>query len=63
MTNKKLLIVLGPTAVGKTEYSVRLAEALGAEIVCRGGLADGEFRIEGRSPDGATLYFQAQGRR
>ena len=39
------------------------AGPLGAEIVCRGGLVDGEFRIEGRSPDGGTLYFQAQGRR
>lgn len=37
------------------------AGPLGAEIVCRGGLADGGFRIEGRSPDGATVYFQAQG--
>ncbi len=38
------------------------AGMLGAEIVCRGGLEeDSSFRMEGRSPDGETLYFQAQG--
>ena len=30
---KKLTIVLGPTAVGKTDYAVSLAESLGTEIV------------------------------
>lgn len=34
----------------------------GEEIICRGGLENGtDFRMEGRSPDGATVYFQAQG--
>ena len=28
-----VLFVCGPTAVGKTEYSIRLAEDLGGEIV------------------------------
>ena len=38
------------------------AGTLGADIVCRGGLENGsEFRMEGRSPDGGTVYFQAQG--
>ncbi|MBQ7393660.1 MAG: hypothetical protein IJV89_04840 [Lentisphaeria bacterium] len=38
------------------------AGTLGADIVCRGGLENGsEFRMEGRSPDGETVYFQAQG--
>ncbi len=38
------------------------AGTLGADIVCRGGVDNGnEFRMEGRSPDGETLYFQAQG--
>lgn len=31
--NKKLIIVLGPTAVGKTEYSLNLAESLQTEIL------------------------------
>ncbi|MBO7479502.1 MAG: tRNA (adenosine(37)-N6)-dimethylallyltransferase MiaA [Bacteroidales bacterium] len=30
---KKLTIVLGPTAVGKTDYAISLAESLGTEIV------------------------------
>lgn len=34
----------------------------GDEILCRGGLENStEFRMEGRSPDGGTVYFQAQG--
>ena len=34
----------------------------GEEIICRGGLENGsDFRMEGRSPDGGTVYFQAQG--
>lgn len=31
--NKKLIIIAGPTAVGKTAYAVRLARELGTEIV------------------------------
>jgi tRNA dimethylallyltransferase len=31
--NKKLIIILGPTAVGKTEYSLNLAESLQTEIL------------------------------
>lgn len=31
--NRSVLIVAGPTAVGKTEYAIRLAEALNGEIV------------------------------
>ena len=31
--NKKLIIILGPTAVGKTEYSLNLAERLQTEIL------------------------------
>ncbi len=34
MTARPLLAVVGPTASGKTEASVTVAEALGAEIVC-----------------------------
>lgn len=38
------------------------AGPLGAEILCRGGVENhSEFRMEGRSPDGETVYFQAQG--
>lgn len=33
MAKRKLLAVVGPTAVGKSEVGVRLAEALGGEIV------------------------------
>lgn len=31
--NKYLLVVAGPTAVGKTDFSIRLAEKFGAEII------------------------------
>ena len=34
MTEQALLALVGPTASGKTEASVNLAESLGAEIVC-----------------------------
>ncbi len=30
---KKIIVLVGPTAVGKTEYSIRLAKALDAEII------------------------------
>lgn len=34
----------------------------GEEIICRGGVENNtEFRMEGCSPDGGTVYFQAQG--
>ena len=29
----KLLVIIGPTGVGKTELTLRLAESLGSEIV------------------------------
>ena len=32
-SEKKVLILLGPTAVGKTELAIRLAERVGGEIV------------------------------
>jgi tRNA dimethylallyltransferase len=32
-TERPLIVILGPTAVGKTEISIRLADALGGEIV------------------------------
>ncbi|MGN0305827.1 MAG: isopentenyl transferase family protein, partial [Lachnospiraceae bacterium] len=31
---KKLVILTGPTAVGKTKLSISLAKALGGEIIC-----------------------------
>ncbi len=31
--NKKIVVVAGPTAVGKTEYAIRIAEETGGEIV------------------------------
>jgi tRNA dimethylallyltransferase len=33
MGNKRLVVVVGPTAVGKTAVAIRLAQALGTEIV------------------------------
>lgn len=33
MANKRLIVIVGPTAVGKTELAVRLGERLGAEIL------------------------------
>ena len=39
------------------------AGALGDRIACGGTLTeDGEFRIDGQSPDGQTRYFQSAGR-
>lgn len=32
-SKKPLIVILGPTAVGKTEISIRLAQALGGEII------------------------------
>ena len=32
-TNLPLVVILGPTAVGKTEIAIQLAERLGGEIV------------------------------
>lgn len=32
-TKRKVLVLLGPTAVGKTRLSLELAEAHGAEII------------------------------
>lgn len=33
MNDRKIPVIVGPTAVGKTEYAIRLAQALGGEIV------------------------------
>ena len=33
MSNKRLIVVVGPTAVGKTAECIRLARMLGTEIV------------------------------
>ncbi|MBR6700695.1 MAG: tRNA (adenosine(37)-N6)-dimethylallyltransferase MiaA, partial [Firmicutes bacterium] len=33
MSDRKILILAGPTAVGKTEYSLELAKKLDGEIV------------------------------
>ena len=33
MNKKKLVVIVGPTAVGKTEYAIDLAEALNGEII------------------------------
>ena len=32
-TKKKLIVIIGPTAVGKTELSIRLAEAIRGEVI------------------------------
>ena len=33
MSNKQLLYIAGPTAVGKTAFSIALAESLNTEII------------------------------
>ena len=33
MTNKNLIVVVGPTAIGKTNFSIQLAKALNTEII------------------------------
>ena len=54
--HKKLTIVLGPTAVGKTDYAVDLAESLGTEIVnCDSRQIFKEMRIGVARPDEETL--------
>ena len=53
---KKLTIVLGPTAVGKTDYAVSLAESLGTEIVnCDSRQIFKEMNIGVARPDEETL--------
>lgn len=53
---KKLTIVLGPTAVGKTDYAVCLAESLGTEIVnCDSRQIFREMSIGVARPDEETL--------
>ncbi len=37
------------------------AGMIGDRILCRGGMEKGEYRMEGCSPDGRTVFFQAQG--
>ena len=52
----KLIIVLGPTAVGKTEYAVSLAESLGTEIInCDSRQIFRELNIGVARPDDTTL--------
>ena len=41
--NKKLVVIVGPTAVGKTELAIELAEALNAEIIS----ADSRYFYQG----------------
>lgn len=54
--SKKLTIVLGPTAVGKTDYAVSLAESLGTEIVnCDSRQIFKEMSIGVARPDEETL--------
>ena len=53
---KKLTIVLGPTAVGKTDYAVCLAESLGTEIInCDSRQIFRELSIGVARPDEETL--------
>lgn len=33
MTDKKIIVIAGPTACGKTEYAIKVAERIGGEIV------------------------------
>ena len=33
MTGRKIIVIAGPTACGKTEYAIRVAENTGGEIV------------------------------
>ena len=53
---KKLTIVLGPTAVGKTDYAVSLAEKLGTEIInCDSRQIFKEMSIGVARPDDESL--------
>ena len=54
--NSKLIIVAGPTAVGKTAYAVRLAQELGTEIVsCDSRQFYNELRIGVARPSDEEL--------
>ena len=53
---KRLVVIVGPTAVGKTEYAIELAEALNGEIIS----ADSRYFYRGMDigtakPDAAQL--------
>ena len=34
LNKKKLIVLTGPTAVGKTDLSIHLAKSVGGEIIC-----------------------------
>lgn len=54
--SKRLIIIAGPTAVGKTSYAVRLAQELGTEIVsCDSRQFYRELRIGVARPTAAEL--------
>lgn len=55
-SDKKLIIVLGPTAVGKTDYSISLAQKYGSPIIsCDSRQIYKEMRIGTAVPDAAQL--------
>ena len=49
---KPLIVLTGPTAVGKTSLSIALAKAVNGEIVCRlyAGLQKNGYRICKNTP-------------
>ena len=56
MSNKKLIVIVGPTAVGKTDFAIELAEELNGEIIS----ADSRYFYRGMDigtakPDAAQL--------
>lgn len=60
---KKLVILTGPTAVGKTETSIRLAKLIGGEIISADsaqvyrGMDIGSAKITTEEMDGVTHYL------
>ena len=49
---KPLIIIAGPTAVGKTEISIKLAKSLGGEIISAEGACPGHILTERRGTCG-----------
>ena len=47
---KPLIILTGPTAVGKTELSIALAKAVNGEIISADSMQDHPGRDAGRAP-------------
>ena len=62
-SKKKLIVLTGPTAVGKTKLSIQLAKAVGGEIISADsmqvyrGMDIGSAKITEEEKEGVTHYL------